>query len=258
SGTYILYNAGYDPHAMAEFFDINQKKYPQHTFEFFSDHPNPENRIKKVDALIPQLGPGREGKTDSREFQMAKAQVLQLPAPVKGKPAPTASASVPAAPAAPSNSFVRYQGNGFTIAFPDNWKVQESEGGIVLAPAGGMVSGGEGDAAQAYGASISRYVPPRGERVNLSQATRQLIDSLRNSNPNLRVVKQSRGRVKGRAALSTLLENDSPLQGQKETDHLVTVRGRDGVLAVVFIAPQSAFESYQPAFEAMLKSLEVR
>lgn len=257
-GTHMLYHAGYNPHAMAQFFEIIQQKYPQRTIEFFSDHPNPENRIAKVDALIPQLGPTRDWKTDSREFQLAKAETLRMPPPAKGKPAPTASAIMPAAPAAPSSRFVRYQGNGFAIAVPDNWKVQESKGGIILAPAGGIVSGAGGGSAQAYGASISRYVPPRGRRVTLSQATQQIIESLRNSNPNLRVVKQSKGRVKGRAALSTLLENDSPLQGQKETDHLVTVSGRDGVLVVVFIAPQSAYDSYQPSFEAMLKSLEVR
>ena len=256
-GTYTLYQAGYNPHAMADFFEIIQKKYPQRTLEFFSDHPNPENRIAKVDALIPQLGPARDWKSDSREFQLARAEILKMPPSPKSKPAPTASASVPAAPAAPSNSLVKYQGKGFAISLPDNWKVQESEGGVILAPAGGIVAGAEGDSAQAYGASISRYVPA-SRRVGLKQATQQIIDSLRNSNPNLQIVKQSKGRVKGRAALSTLLENDSPLQGQKETDHLVTVSGRDGILVLVFIAPQPAYDSYRPAFEAMLKSLEVR
>ncbi len=257
-GTYMLYHAGYDPHAMAQFFEIIQQKYPQRTIEFFSDHPNPENRIAKVDALIPELGPTRDWTTDSREFQLAKAETLRMPPPPKGKPAPTASAITPAAPPAPSRSSLRYRGNGFTIDFPANWKVKESEGGIILAPEGGIVTGAGGTAAQAYGASISRYVPPRGRRVTLSQATRQIIDSLQNSNPNLRVVKRTEARVKGRAAVFTLLENDSPLQGQKETDQLVTVSGRDGVLAVVFIAPQSAYNSYQPAFDKMLKSLEVR
>ena len=257
-GTYTLYQAGYNPHAMADFFEIIQKKYPQRTLEFFSDHPNPENRIAKVDALIPQLGPARDWKSDSREFQLARAEILKMPPSPKSKPAPTASASVPAAPGAPSNSLVKYQGKGFAISLPDNWKVQESEGGVIVAPAGGIVAGAEGDSAQAYGASISRFVPPRGQRMNLSQATQQIIDSLRNSNPNLQIVKQSKGRVKGRAALSTLLDNDSPLQGQKETDHLVTVSGRDGILVLVFIAPQPAYDSYRPAFEAMLKSLEVR
>ncbi|MGH9435083.1 MAG: M48 family metallopeptidase, partial [Terriglobia bacterium] len=59
-GTYILYHAGYDPHAMAQFFQLLQQKYPQQTLQFFSDHPNPGNRIKNVDAEIPELGPPRQ------------------------------------------------------------------------------------------------------------------------------------------------------------------------------------------------------
>jgi Zn-dependent protease with chaperone function len=256
-GTYTLYQAGYNPHAMADFFEIIQKKYPQRTIEFFSDHPNPENRIARVDALIPELGPARDWKTDSREFQLAKAEVLKMPPPPKAKPAATASAAAPVAPPGPSNRLVKYQGKDFAMARPDNWKVQESQGGVILAPEGGIVTEAGGNSAQAYGASVSRFVPS-SRRVSLRQATQQIIDSLRNSNPNLRIVRQTAGRVQGRAAYSTMLENDSPLQGQKETDRLVTVSGRDGVLVLVFIAPQSAYESYRPTFEQMLKSLEVR
>jgi len=58
-GTYILYQAGYDPHAMGQFFQIIAKKYPQRTLQFFSDHPNPENRIQDVDAEIAQWGQPR-------------------------------------------------------------------------------------------------------------------------------------------------------------------------------------------------------
>ncbi len=86
-GTYILYHAGYDPRAMVQFFKIIEQKYPQRTVEFFSDHPNPENRIQKVDAIIPQLGPSREGKTDSPEFEAVKKRLLAMAPPPKGKPA---------------------------------------------------------------------------------------------------------------------------------------------------------------------------
>ncbi len=87
-GTYILYHAGYDPHAMAQFFEIIEKKYPQRTLQFFSDHPNPGNRIRDVDALIPRLGPDRGGRADSPQFQAVKSRILAMPAPPKGKPAP--------------------------------------------------------------------------------------------------------------------------------------------------------------------------
>ena len=82
-GTYVLYQAGYDPHAMVQFFQIIEQKYPQRTLQFFSVHPNPENRIKKVDEEIPELGPTKQWKTDSPEFQAVKKRVLALPPPPK-------------------------------------------------------------------------------------------------------------------------------------------------------------------------------
>jgi predicted Zn-dependent protease len=86
-GTYVLYHAGYEPKAMAQFFEIIQKKYPQQTIQFFSDHPVPENRIKAVDEEIPLLGPsmGDSAKTDSPEFQAVKKRLLAMPPPPKPK-----------------------------------------------------------------------------------------------------------------------------------------------------------------------------
>lgn len=259
-GTYILYHASYDPRAMAQFFEIIEKKYPQRTLEFFSDHPNPENRIQKVDALIPELGAVRGGKTDSPEFQAAKKKLLAMPAPPKGKSGPRPSASTTNPPAAPSTRVVNYQGEGFAITYPGNWQVRKGETGVTLAPPGGIWEGPQGESAQAYGASISRYSPPSqtGKSWGLIDATQQLIESMRQSNPNLRVLKQTGLKVRGRPAISTLLENDSPIEGQKETDHLVTVRAGGGLFALIFIAPQSAFDSYRPTFEAMLRSFELR
>jgi len=256
-GTYILYRDGYDPHAMAQFFGIIDKKYPQQGLQFLSDHPNPGNRVKKVDELIPQLGPAKEGKPGSPEFQVAKKKLLAMPPAPKAKPGAAPAASPPSPPPPPSSRLVKYQGEGFAIAHPDNWEVQKGQEGVTLAPPGGVLTGPQGEWAQAYGASVSQYVP-RKKGWGLIDATQQLLDSLRQSNPNLRVVKQTSLKIKGRPALSTLLENDSPLPGQKETDRLVTVRAKDAMLAVIFVAPQSAFEAYRPTFDAMLKSLELR
>lgn len=80
-GTYILYRAGYDPHAMAQFFEILQQKYPQQTIQFFSDHPNPGNRIKAVDEEIPKLGAPKKYVTDTPEFEAIKKRVKSLPPP---------------------------------------------------------------------------------------------------------------------------------------------------------------------------------
>lgn len=79
-GTYILYRAGYDPHAMAQFFQILQQKYPQQTIQFFSDHPNPGDRIKNVNEEIPLLGPPRHEIKDTPEFERIKKRLESLPA----------------------------------------------------------------------------------------------------------------------------------------------------------------------------------
>jgi predicted Zn-dependent protease len=92
-GAYILYHVGYDPHAMGQFFQIIEKRYPQRTMQFFSDHPNPENRIKNVDEEILLLGPARPWTTGSPAFEAVKRRLLSLPAPPKEKPAPRASES---------------------------------------------------------------------------------------------------------------------------------------------------------------------
>jgi predicted Zn-dependent protease len=85
-GTYVLYQAGYDPHAMAQFFQIIEQKYPQRTIQFFSNHPNPGNRIKAVDEEIPDLGPPKTWTTDTPRFQAVKKRLLSLPPAPKPKP----------------------------------------------------------------------------------------------------------------------------------------------------------------------------
>jgi predicted Zn-dependent protease len=85
-GTYVLYQAGYDPHAMAQFFQIIEQKYPQRTIQFFSNHPNPGNRINAVDEEIPQLGPPKTWTTDTPRFQAVKKRLLSLPPAPKPKP----------------------------------------------------------------------------------------------------------------------------------------------------------------------------
>jgi Zn-dependent protease with chaperone function len=257
-GTYILYHAGYDPHAMAQFFEIIQKKYPQRTIQFFSDHPVPENRIKAVDEEIPLLGPAQPGKTNSPEFDAVKKRLLALPPPPKEGAGPQAAAGSTNPPPPPSSTLVRYDGRGFAIRYPENWQVKRMEDAVALFPAGGYVSGPEGNENQAYGAYISRYRPPGAQGWGLVDATQQLLDSWRESNPNLRVVKQSGMNVQGRPGLLTLLENDSPLEGQKETDRVLTLRQSDSVLALVFVAPQASFDAYKATFDAMLESLEIR
>src|SRR5712692_5128807 len=85
-GTQILYDTGYDPRAMAQFFEkIQAESKGKNPPEFFSNHPNPDHRIDRVDQEIEKLGgPPPNYKSDSAEFHGAKKRLLSLPPPPKG------------------------------------------------------------------------------------------------------------------------------------------------------------------------------
>jgi len=254
-GAYILYQTGYDPHAMVQFFQIIAKKYPQRTAQFFSDHPNPENRIKDVNAEIAQLGPSRGARADTPEFEAIKRELTALAPPPQHSATPVIDAKRQPPPP-PSANLIRYDGKLFSLDYPDNWQVERGEDNIALFPPGGMVKGAEGETSQAYGAAVSLYSPQQAN-WGLVDATQELLASMQQSNPQMHVLQQTGMNLQGQPAISTLLQNDSPIEGERETDHLVTVREGDAVLTFVFIAPADTFASYAPTFDKMLQSIDL-
>jgi len=61
-GAQMMARAGYDPMAMANFFDLlaaQQRSNPGAVSQFFSDHPSPQNRSAAIRAMAPSLGRGR-------------------------------------------------------------------------------------------------------------------------------------------------------------------------------------------------------
>src|SRR5436305_6157772 len=120
-GTQVLYDSGYDPRAMAQFFEkLEAETKGKNPPEFFSDHPNPEHRVERVDEEIDKLGGvPPNARRDSPEFEAIKREVLALPVAKKLMPAAAAAAKPPALP---SGNFASYQANGYALKYPDNWK----------------------------------------------------------------------------------------------------------------------------------------
>ena len=56
-GVRIMSDAGYDPHSMVDVMDVLKRSSPHSTPEFFSTHPNPENRTEKINAAIAEKFP---------------------------------------------------------------------------------------------------------------------------------------------------------------------------------------------------------
>ena len=79
-GAAILYNAGYDPRAMPQFFETIEAKYGQGGAQFLSDHPNPGNRTGYVMAEIRRFPRRTHYVTNSPEFERIHQLVATMPA----------------------------------------------------------------------------------------------------------------------------------------------------------------------------------
>jgi beta-barrel assembly-enhancing protease len=250
-GTQALYDAGYDPRAMAQFFEkLEAETKGKNPPQFLSDHPNPGNRVERVDEEIDKLGGvPPNAKRDSAEFEAAKREVLALPV-VKMPPA--AAPSV--APAPPSSNFVDYQASGYALKIPGNWKKYEDNGSVTFAPDGGISQKG----GLAYGMIVSvNQVQADASEHALENATQALIQELAKTNAGLKVTREpERVQLNGQPGLSTYLSNDSPAGGQ-ETDWLVTVLQPQGLVSFLCVAPKAAYPEYEKTFTAVLDSVRL-
>jgi beta-barrel assembly-enhancing protease len=251
-GTQVLYDLGYDPKAMAEFFDKLAKDHKgTKTEEFFSNHPIPENRVTKVSAEIKKLGPlPPTPRTDSPDFQEAKRIMLSLPEPAKRDTKATPANSKP--PAAPSARTIEFNSNGVRLRHPDNWKSSVQGTHATIAPDVGIINGN-----LAYGMIVDVFQPQGA--ADLDQATAQLLNQLKQGNAGMQPTRSRvQTKLDGRPALLAELSNDSPIGG-KETDVVITVlRSSNELLYFVMAAPAKDFPQYRNAFNQVLDSVRLR
>ncbi len=266
-GTQVLYDAGYDPRALAAFFEnLNALTAGKNPPEFFSDHPNPDRRIERVEEEIQRLGGAPEGaKRDSAEFEAVKREVAKLPAPPKVEPAAQAGAAGSRAPApgtvkvgTPSENFTKLQVGNASMQYPDNWQKYGQNSNYTVAPEGGVVDGGKGNAELAYGVSASlaklEGQPPGGEDP-LNAVTQKLLESMRQENEGMEIIRAPKEvTLNGERALSTFLRNESP-EGGKEIDWVVAVLRPEGLVHFVCVAPEADYGRFQKTFESILDSV---
>jgi Zn-dependent protease with chaperone function len=250
-GTQALYDAGYDPRAMAQFFEkLQAETKGKNPPQFLSDHPNPGNRVERVNEEIDKLGGvPPNAKRDSAEFEAIKREVMSLPV-VKTPPASVGNA----APPPPSGNFVDHQVDGLALKVPQNWNKYEDNGSVTFAPDGGISQKG----GLAYGMIVSvNKVQTDGSEQSLENATRALIGELAKTNPGLKITREP-GRIElnGQRGLSTYLRNESPA-GSEETDWLVTVLQPQGLVSFLCVAPITAFPEYEKTFTAVLDSVRL-
>jgi Zn-dependent protease with chaperone function len=266
-GTDIMYDTGYDPKQMAVFFEKLQAQGGARGPEFLSDHPNPGNRAAAVSAEVKTL-PARTYQKDSADFQNAKRlsagmkplTAQQIAQQQKSGGTTATMGQVPRAEVMPSGTFKTFQHQAYSVKYPDNWQATGSNTAqVTFAPRGGVSQN-----STAYGVIVDGMQVQAG--ASLNDATRQLIESLRQGNPELRTVGNAEDiRVNGVPGKSVELMNASPIRDSRgnalrERDWLVVLPyGENGVVYMVFIAPEQDFDALRSsAFEPMLKSMHLQ
>ena len=290
-GAIIMYKAGYNPRAMAEFFAKLEKEVGKGGPQFLSDHPNPGNRVEAVDKEISHwpakqfvaLDPGfQQVKQRAKGIKAYNAEQIAsgaksglwaqqnrqsgaIPRDIQAAGGPASDAASDSATlsnvsyqqVAPSGEFKSFQGNDFSLSYPANWEAGAGQNSATIAPAAGV-----GQNAIAYGVIVASAQNVNASSIN--DATNGLIQSLQQTNPGLKVYESPRKiQVAGTEGLSTMLSGSSPIrQGDQpvpERDWLITLpRPEGGMMHLVFIAPENQFGQLQPTYQKMLESLQVR
>ncbi|HEY6183446.1 MAG TPA: M48 family metallopeptidase [Terriglobales bacterium] len=261
-GTDIMYDSGYDPHQMAEFFIKLEKEMGKGTLvdQFFSDHPNPGNRAEAVSQEVKTLSP-KTYLASSKEFVSVKQRVAGMkPLTAKEIADMQKNGASPSSSNASNTGTKTLEHANYKISYPDDWQAYgDRNTSVTIAPAGGA-----SDNSVSTGVIINTY-HPENSSSSLEQATQELLNSLRQSNPDMHAIGNGEDiRVNEVSGKSVELMGSSPIQDSqghpvKERDWLVTFKRSDGTLLyLVFIAPDKDFGTMRPVFEKMLRSMQLQ
>jgi Zn-dependent protease with chaperone function len=289
-GAIIMYKAGYNPQALADFFKTLQAQGgtpPQ----LLSDHPNPGNREQAIEKEI-RNWPPEEYAGDSPAFQRVRQQAMGVKAYTgeeiaqgaktgqwaalnkkngaeftpagasaltNGAPLPAASVQAASLQSVlPSQRMVATDLGPMKISRPENWSVtapQHEADYLTIAPQAGVTPNGVG-----YGVLLN--VAKTNGPVSIDDLTAELVQHLQRTHGVKPVSKAEPIGVGGAQGRSVMMQSASPFpaangQQQLERDWLVEVpQPHNAVFFFVFVAPQSEFDRFKPTYEAMLKSVQ--
>ena len=276
-GVRMLKDAGYDPAAMATFFELlnrQRARDPSKLERFFSSHPPPADRAARLQAEAERLGPverPREiggfariqqalaGRPSSRET------AARLTEPGRSEPrggAGPADGTTIEPPSSRRRTF-RQRDGFYSIDHPENWRAHAAARGfgVVIAPEGGIEDSGGRAADIVCGVVVNHYDPfDRRGGATLGEATDDLIGQIRRASPYLR---QRRGaarreNVDGARGLRVVLSGRSPATGAEEQVTVLTRELTDGhVLYALLVTPRADASRFAPTFESMVDSLRV-
>ncbi len=278
-GSHIMAAAGYDPRDMAAMFETIEKQGGSRGPQWLSSHPNPGNRSQYILAEAKSLAVPSPVR-DTGALESVQADLRRMP------PAPTteqimknaqqqgavAGRNGPAEDAAstsgrlsanvppPSSRYRTYddERSGLRVSVPENWRQMSSgSGGTVRFAPDGAFSTAGGREVFTHGMELGLA---QSRSADLREATDQLVRSLAQANPQLRVESQAVPvPFAGREGLQLRLSNVSDATGAPEAVLLTAALLDDGSLAYsIGVAPASRVGEYSETFLRVNRSVVVR
>lgn len=275
-GVQILYDAGYDPRAMPQFFEIIEGKYGKGGAQFLSDHPNPGNRTDYIDAEIAKFPPRQRNITQTDEFRHIhdvvkgmRAYTAKEVASGKWKregpnatvktgiqPYDATAASATSVDLAPPASWSTFHGVGFTMQVPSTWRVLGDADAGMIAPPGGIGQTENGKLGNLmYGVLTDVTMTDAGTPPDQQFAA--LLNDLSSDNPGLQPSSVTTIQVAGRNVQSADNVNPQANGGRGEHDWIVGFPGKDGLRYFVFVAPEPDFAAMRSTFDRILHSVRM-
>ena len=272
-GVGMLYDAGYDPRAMPQFFETIQGKYGKGGAQFLSDHPNPGNRTEYVGREISSFAPKTHYVKNSADFTQIHQAVSGMRAYTSKEvesgvwkrkdPNQTVStgvnqydASLPAdtgVNTAPPQQWITFTGDGFAMQVPSDWRAAGNRNSAMVAPPGGIAQSSDSKSANlVYGVLTDVYTPDQSNADANPFST--LINELTRENPGIEPGRINNIRIGSLPAQSVEAVNRSA-NGREEHDWIVGIQANATMRYFVFVSPESDFPAMRPTFEHILNSI---
>ena len=274
-GVGILYDVGYDPRAMPQFFETIQAKYGKGGAQFLNDHPNPGNRTEYVNREISSLVAKPQYVKNSTQFTQIHKIVSNMRAYTskevdsgvwkKKDPNQTVSTGVNQYDAGtppntkidmtPPPQWTTFKGSGFTMLVPSTWGAAGNPNSAMVAPPGGIAANANIQGGNlVYGVLTDVYQPDQSAGGDMFNA---LLTELTRENPGLQAGSPGRINVGGVQAQAVHGVDRAANGGRGEHDWIVGVP-RDGTMRYfVFVTPEPDFEAMRPTFERILNSVKM-
>jgi beta-barrel assembly-enhancing protease len=244
----LLTGARYDSNALSAILD----NVSDTTFVF--NHPRSQNVPEDLDVEIERLSSPAPGRVHANaEFRSLQSTLQKIAYPVVEKePDVTSDAT---------SSIFAHPMDFYRLGYPSGWLVTRTgPNGAIIAPTDGVQSSRAGDDVT-HGVMLDLFDLSVADRaLTLDQATNRLIVYLRQNNQSLRIIPgaQRQTLISDEPGLRTVMIGKSGGSNSSEIVWVVTRLYYQSLFYMVFVAPEDEFPSYEPIFEQMIRSTQLR